>query len=238
MGGGNTPPDNNVSRETIKYLSRRSLSRLAFYATESSTEFVSLMTLTYGVNFPLSGKKVKENLNRFLITAKRKKIVGNYLWFMEFQARGAPHIHVLNTVKVETEGQRVTFSEVWSDIASNKYRVRYSSLATRKELWERGAIFRKHCHPRQWENEKKLGGIRRYAMKYAMKPEQKSVPELFKDVGRFWGVDQNTRKTMPKGVGAEMRETDVRQWLIENNHRCANWDILPKYIWGIYGDEA
>ncbi|MCK4793470.1 MAG: hypothetical protein KAV87_57610 [Desulfobacteraceae bacterium] len=232
VGGSNTPPTTDVSRETIKYLSRRSLARLAYYATESSVKYESIMTLTYGVNYPLSGKKVKANLSRFLITAKRKKIVKSYLWFMEFQKRGAPHIHILNTVKAETEAQRIVFAETWTAIISNKYRVRYSNLRTRKELWERGAIFRKHCNYRQWENAKKPDGIRRYAMKYAMKPEQKVVPEAFEDVGRFWGVDQETRASMPKGVTVEIKEREIRELLELNNHRCADWDILPKYIWG------
>ncbi len=234
VGGGNTPPTQDVSRETIKSLSRKSLSRLAFYANESSVTYKSIMTLTYGVNFPLSGKKVKSDLNRFLIVSKRKALVGSYLWFLEFQKRGAPHVHILNTVRLENEGQTIRFSEIWTDIACSVYRVRYSSLKTRKEMWERGAVFRKHCHPRQWENEVKENGIRRYAMKYAMKPEQKKVPEAFRDVGRFWGVDQKTRETMPKGRSVELREEDLRAVLKINEHRCADWDILPKYIWSGY----
>jgi len=85
-------------RQRVTALSPRALNRLAILATSTPVRFKSLITLTYGANFVLDGTKVKYHLNFMLTKLRRSYGKFDYLWFLEFQARGAPHFHILVTL--------------------------------------------------------------------------------------------------------------------------------------------
>ena len=95
--GGTT----GAQRADISMFSTRSRMRLAFVAHNADQEFRSMLTLTYPAEFPTDGKLVKAHLNRFLGWIRRKYVDPGYLWFLEFQARGAPHIHILLTEELK-----------------------------------------------------------------------------------------------------------------------------------------
>jgi hypothetical protein len=122
-----------------------------------------LVTLTYPGQFSTDGREVKQdwaNMRRWL---SRRGVAG--AWFMEFQARGAPHFHVFLTGEVPKE-----------EVAAAWYRIvdsgdeRHLRAGTRIEAL------------------RELHGAGAYAAKYLKKQEQKEVPEGFSDVGRFWGL--------------------------------------------------
>lgn len=85
-------------RKKIYMVSKRSLARLALLVRGSGVQFTSLMTLTYGANYPLSGRIAKKHLNHFLINAKRNFGTFEHIWVLEFQERGAVHFHIACTL--------------------------------------------------------------------------------------------------------------------------------------------
>jgi hypothetical protein len=91
------------------------------------------------------------------------------LWFLEFQKRGAPHIHVLMGKDVEID--REWFASTWFRIVGSNDAKHY----------------RVHLHAKQWQKVYSEDGCERYVAKYAHKTFQKVVPEGFENVGRFWG---------------------------------------------------
>lgn len=206
------------SRNHIKMLSRKSLSRLAFLATTTIIEFRSLLTLTFA-KVVTNGKMVKAHLNLFL-TKMRYHFKGlGYIWFLEFQKRGAPHFHVLLTISVD-EVSRETIAKLWADCIEDKG----------GKDWKN--VIKVHSFVKQWENIREEQGAKRYMLKYALKPEQKVVPKAYRNVGRFWG---NSRNVVPKKGDyheVDIDEDELREWLAihnpEVNERLPI--LLPKYI--------
>lgn len=203
------PTSNKVTR-----LSRKSLNRLAFLVSTSKVKFLSLLTLTYE-KIPVSGRQVKADLNLFLTYARRRMrhFKLEYLWFLEFQKRGAPHFHVLFNVRVPLVS-RETILRKWVEITNG------SDKALRVTL-----------HKTSWENIRLEDGAKRYALKYALKPEQKIVPPEYRDVGRFWGNSRGV-KSDPEVKDFPMTEREIRRIVGEVrqdfNDLCGKF--LPKYI--------
>ena len=165
------------ARGTVTVFSRKSRQRLAFVASNTDVMFTSMLTLTYPREFPNDGHDVKHNLKMFLKELRRKVGQVSVLWFLEFQKRGAPHIHLLlRGVRVYKPMQRWV-SETW-----------YRLCGTGDERHLRAGT--------RLERIRKPNGARNYAVKYAHKMVQKSVPEHYRNVGRFWGHSQDVRPVM------------------------------------------
>ncbi len=122
-----------------------------------------LVTLTYPGQFSTDGREVKrhwDNMRRWLA---RRGVAG--AWFMEFQARGAPHFHCFLTGEVPKQ----EVAAAWFRIVGSGDE-RHLRAGTRIEAL------------------RELHAAGAYAAKYLKKQEQKEVPEGFSDVGRFWGL--------------------------------------------------
>lgn len=159
------------TREPIKSFSPSSGRRMQKYLRESVSEYKTFITLTYPHGHGFEGGSAKRNLASFLKRLRRycerQDFVGfSALWFMEFQARGSIHFHLLCTHRVE-----------WSWIAKSWYQIcgtddeRHLRAGTSIEAIRAGRA-----------------GISVYLRKYAAKQYQKVVPDHFGWVGRFWGV--------------------------------------------------
>lgn len=114
----------------------------------------------------------RKRLERFL---KRHGITSwSALWFLEFQSRGAPHVHLMLFGCKLPERVRRSLRNwcgvAWSSVVGNPDRVELG-----KHRRAGTQVARMRC--------KHFG----YAVKYATKTEQKEVPSYFRDVGRFWG---------------------------------------------------
>lgn len=140
--------------------------RLGMFADNFRLDWRGMLTLTYrSENAPRDGAQVKRDLKTFAQAMRRAGYVGGEregaaLWFLEFTAAGAPHVHVL-----VTEWLSIPWvSETWARITGGN-----RAACTRVEALRR---------PR-------AGAM--YARKYAQKQEQKEVPADFLSVGRFWG---------------------------------------------------
>lgn len=169
------PPERGEIRE-LSYKSRR---RLAFVASNTAVNFRTMITLTYPAEFPGDGRTVKANLKAFLDRLRKRDAIGEYLWFMEFQERGAPHIHILS--ERDYVLPRGDIAGIWYDIVGS------------------GDAFHLSAGTRVESNRQGRRGLSRYAVKYAMKTEQKLVPEGFRNVGRFWG---HSRAVKPSPLGS------------------------------------
>lgn len=172
-------------------LSRKSLAKLAFYAQNTEVKMNMFITLTYPKEFPKSGKEIKRHLNRFLAWIRSTGDNISYLWFLEFQKRGAPHFHIITSADLLDRKQDI--SQRWYD-AVNSGDMKHLRAGT------------------NIQKIRKVDGMARYVSKYAAKKEQKVLPPDFRDVGRFWGCSRDVKPEPKKTynlkgmVGTELQE--------------------------------
>lgn len=161
----------------ISKFSERSRQKLAWVCSQSSYPMVSMITLTYH-RMTMDGRACKSDLNTFLTAVRRILPNTKYIWFMEFQKRGAIHYHVLLSVPVDRQ-KWVRLSRCWSTIAIKR------GGSPKFVRWFNG-----RKRGRFWEDERKEGGLTRYGLKYALKMEQKDCPKGLLNCGRFWGASR------------------------------------------------
>lgn len=159
-----------AKRKDVVEFSYKSRKKLAFVASNTAVVFGYMTTLTYPRTYSRDGREIKSNLNVFLNHLRRKN-GGNYLWFMEFQTRGAPHFHVLHERPFMSCGQT---SWYWFKIVDSGD-WRHFQAGTRVERL------------------RSAQGGSRYAVKYAMKAYQKAVPVEYANCGRFWGHSKEVK---------------------------------------------
>lgn len=233
MGGedyirGESKEIKGITRGKVRELSSRSRSRMAWVISQTDVNFSYMSTLTYGANYPVKNKEVNKDRNVILSSIKRQfdrisKRDGvdrnsmGYFWFLEFQKRGCTHLHILLSHKLD-EGKLMN---CWLSI-NEKYgnelsKVEYVHLRKNK----RGDSF-------IMEKEIKTGGLKRYAIKYSLKMEQKTPPRWWEG-GRFYGYSRNVTPACSEAY-VDMSEEELRVLLKE--HRCSSYDVLPRYIIG------
>lgn len=221
-------------RKPITHLSRGSLNNLVFTIQNSSVEFRSMITLTYGPNYPINGKKCKADLNNFLVQAKRLFGQHDYVWFLEFQERGAPHFHIITSWQAPkrcTDNKRREFASLWARIAERE-NLAYSTLKDKCEAKTGDACYKVHAHYKQWARIKKAGGAARYAAKYAAKQGQKEVPKNYRNVGRFWAASRSVKRAIPPPRLIDIAENWEANLYIKIKGRddVALWNVLPKIV--------
>lgn len=169
------------TREEVTEFSRHSRARLAFVASNTDVVFKSMITLTYPANYPRDGARVKRDLRTFLTALRRYTHGCELLWFLEFQKRGAPHVHILYDCHLP--GKRADLKNFRQWVAYKWYKVC-------------GELDPKHLYAgTRTEALRSPEGGAHYAVKYAGKMEQKTVPEDYRNVGRFWGHTKGVKPT-------------------------------------------
>lgn len=193
-------------RGVIKELSRGAIKRLKLTARNvPEGSFKAFLTLTYPETFPTDGVKVKRDLSVMRKWLRRHGVGGGF-WFLEFQARGAPHFHLFmsNYPLCGVSG----VAEAWFRIVGS---------GDPKHLdWHLGKLSGRSC----LEYVRKPHAASYYATKYATKQEQKQVPANYTNVGRFWGTFGNMKPvwTFITGTGSHCVE---RTKNLVNNFRCS-----------------
>lgn len=221
-------------RGKIDVVSKRSLSNLALLVRSSGVTFRSLMTLTYGANYPMSGKLAKKHLNHFLVSSKRAFGDYDYIWVLEFQSRGAVHFHIASTLFPPGELEREVFASTWQQICTpfSWIYCQLDEVSGRllpgQTLLTDTAVRDVHLSPRYWESVKRKDSLHRYFAKYSTKIRQKNVPNWYGDVGRFWGASRGVK--MPEGQYFRGSDTDVRELANQQGRNLASWQVLPKVI--------
>jgi len=205
--GANVPPPGGGVRKDIQMLTFDSRRRLAFVASNTSVEFVTMITLTYPGDWENDGKEVKRHLAVFLKRLRRFWPGCQYLWFLEFQRRGAPHFHMF--VDAQLPEKRADKARVYRMIGEWWYKIVASDDPRHLKAGTRV------------EQIRKPKGAARYAVKYAMKAYQKIVPVAYRSVGRFWG---HSRGVKPVPVGEiRVNGEDTARTLLE----LGGWEYLP-----------
>lgn len=163
--------------DTVKEFTSKSRRRLAFVANNTDVVFRYMTTLTYPAEWSNDGKEVKAHLNTFLTWLRKKNKGCQYLWFLEFQQRGAPHFHVLTDARLN-----------YKEVAVEWFLIVGSDSDDHLKAGTRTEQLRSH-----------RGGAN-YATKYAQKMKQKVVPKEYESVGRFWG---HSRGVKPVAIKTE-----------------------------------
>ena len=171
-------PGERPTRGEITEFSDTARKRLAFVACNTDVVFKTMVTLTYPQVYPTDGKTVKRHLKAFLEALKRyNQRSYSYLWFLEFQKRGAPHIHLLLDVVLPRRKQELGNYRHW--VAQTWYRIVDSG------------DYKHALAGTRTERIRKPDGAKRYATKYAFKMQQKQVPAEMRNIGRFYGYSRD-----------------------------------------------
>jgi len=160
-------------RGAVTALSRQAMSRMKLHfrnAPEAAHK--AILTLTYPSQYTTEGKEVKRHLDLMKRWLKRHGVTAGS-WFLEFQARGAPHFHCY--LSGYPSGGVKAVSQAWFNIVGS---------GDEKHLaWHEGKLSGRPCL--EWFRVPHAASA--YATKYATKQEQKDVPAEYQNVGRFWG---------------------------------------------------
>lgn len=181
--GGGTVKSYGGNSTKVKDYNPRTARRLGLHLSEFGHLYNKEITLTWPSEFPTDGMVVREKRLRMLRKLK-KYGVEEYTWTLEFQERGAPHIHILIDRYVDLRW----LSEEWYEIV--------------------GSGDPRHLKAGTEINEiRDITKTKLYMCSYARKKDQKDVPKEYINCGRFW--DSN-RSVKPQEV--EICEyTDVRE---------------------------
>jgi hypothetical protein len=180
------PPERTGSQ--IQGFSDKSKGRLRFVATNSGHLIKTQFCMTYGDVWPLNGRVLKADFNRFRAAVKKHFPDLAYIWIAEFQTRGCPHYHFYSNIP-RTNENHATLARIWHRIAG----------------YDQAKHHAVHMHRRnfiEWDM-----GTGSYLCKYLDKEAQKYIPEGFKGMGRWWG---NSRGIVPQpdNIDAEWLDTN------------------------------
>lgn len=161
-------------RGEITSFSRDSSRRLKLLLRNLNTDLCNMITLTYPADFFSDGRLCKRHLNVFLQWL-RDQYNAKYVWVQEFQERGALHFHIVVDVWIH----KLKIREEWAHIVSGNSN---SYVHTRIESLRSTVVS--------------------YFSSYIRKSSQKTVPESFIGVGRFWGASRGL-KNKPRVITAK-----------------------------------
>ena len=188
------------TRGEISAFSAASRRRLSRYIGNCDAQYRYLGTLTVRAWSP-DGSVFKRHLDRYLVWFMRaqkraaersgpapgRSKRSSVLWWLEFQTRGAPHVHFLYTERIRWQEAAAAWARAIGDLS-------VQSTATR---------FEKIREPQ---------AMPAYIGKYAAKWEQKAVPVAYHKVGRFWGIRGYRRMrvaTLVVEQGAIQRQVEI-----------------------------
>lgn len=226
------PPPTKEDGQEIKEFSHKSRQALARTIHATDTTFLSMMTLTVPAKFSKNGSDFKAAQNRFF-TWLRHHHRCQYLWFFEFQKRGAPHTHVLLSIPHQGQPAHWKFAEAWC----RALKISRDEIAfDRKKgynyyLYERCLWF--HERAKQWENVRDKDGAKKYALQYAMKTYQKRVPKAFRKVGRFWACSRSVSKSVVALGEIRLDDDTLKAFLNYIGHSSAKMPYTPKNLYGV-----
>ena len=215
-------------KKGIESFTLKSRKEMLFAIQTSLVKYRSMLTLTYPLEYPMSGKEAKTDLNRVLTYLRKIYPELRYFWWFEFQTRGAPHFHVLID-QLPDRGIIARVRGAWTQRMSD---APYCVLKTRKVTNCREQSVKFNGHRKFWEELRLEDGGVRYATRYAMKMRQKFIPQDFKNPGRFWGESQGSpRAKIVRWV--DCTDSDMRGIIKKSGIRMEKCLVVPKNIYGL-----
>lgn len=185
--------DNIERRDVVSEFSYGSRLRMVKYLSDCVAEYSSMITITIPSSFVervvamgedggVVFKRALDTILRWIIgeLEPKGKQEPSAFWFLEFTERGVPHAHIFVNGWVSKAG----LSDKWGVVAANMF----ASLGlSDSQLFKMaGEVIRAgtRVESLRYGHDGAIG----YAVKYAFKTEQKTVPSYYAKVGRFWGV--------------------------------------------------
>jgi hypothetical protein len=181
--------------------------------------------LTYPADFPVDGKRVKQNMHA-LIEWFRRRGVG-YFWIIEFQERGAPHFHgFLTDIRLDAGGNFLKNSYIGQEELAIAWN-RIISADRPEYLGDRDHLAHGCYHALIREQGKAAS----YFTEYMKKLEQKIVPAGYSDVGRYWGFTRDLLEVKVQTVPGSYRELSRLVRLERRKYvaRCRSWGFKWKW---------
>lgn len=224
-------------RKVISMFTKKSLMRLIQTMECTDIQFKSMITLTYPNDYPTNLADVKMDLKVYCQWLRRN-FDTEYLWFLEFQKRGAPHIHVLTQIAELTPTMRANAGLKWTErIANSDWFTSFfvgvfdgvvDYQQYRAEVLKMAKF---NTHHKFWELEKKPRGLHHYAVWYAAKISQKEAPPDVYNLGRYWGCSKAVK--LPEGELLCMDESQLRELLQVVGHKLSDAEIIPKILFNV-----
>jgi len=191
-----------AKRGRVSEFSRSAARRLGW--AYSQGPWVGMLTLTYPNSRPVEYTEFKRHRDLLLKKMQRSGI--KYLWVLEWQRRGVPHLHVWvsqnlsdRNCPTETVRQKLsdrirpteTLRQNLSDGNCPEWRMYMLHWLNIIGERDNQAAHNVAMHDLSWTSwEVRVGN--NYAAKYATKREQKGLPVGIEHYGRWWGVSRNT----------------------------------------------
>lgn len=167
---------NKPTKKEIFTFSLRAQKNAKFMFTSASRGMTTAVTLTYPEELQPQLNFNRINRDREVFIKALKREYGNnirYVWLKEFQANGSPHYHMMIECPDATiQDQDWFIRSAWYDIVDS------------------GLI--KHFYNGVYcDSIRSQQGYATYLATYLAKMDQKTAPDWFGKVGRFWGGSRN-----------------------------------------------
>jgi len=149
--------------------------RFAALPWEECGPRLAMVTYTYPREFSTDGLLVRRHREAMKMRITRKWGPPKGAWVLEFQKRGAPHLHTYVGLPDVPEDVFLAWAKrAWYEIVgSEDWRHLYQGVDVRRAFYGRAE-----------ENARRVAD---YFWRESGKLEQKQVPEEYVNVGRFWG---------------------------------------------------
>lgn len=195
-------------RSKIKRFSFLSQRRLRLFSRNTSHIWKIFITLTYPENFPQNGKLVKKHLDTFLKRLSRYSQTIKYLWVIEFQDRGAPHYHILTNEKVDKNW----LSQNWYEVVGSGDLKHFKAGTQVDKIYS--------------ENQ-----VMAYLTNYLKKLKQKTVPEEYLNIGRFWSHSSKVLNSLDYEIQHSDNKNNIRK-LKKATRFLRRWYFSKMRKWG------
>jgi len=210
-------PKGSAVRGDVKEFSYRSERRMRLVLEDTAHLWNVFAMLSYPGEYPCNGLKVKRDI-RALIRWLRHRNHNDFFWGLEFQRRGAPHINLLLSKKIDKE-----------DLAEAWYRIVGSG--DKRHLLAGTGI----AKVRQKDS------MATYILGYVRKRWQKDVPEGYENVGRFWGCSRSTPQSSTytyQFENSQALETFIKPVVAEYEAKMKEWAQKKEkpYTWKYRGN--
>jgi hypothetical protein len=151
------------NRGKIYEYNPRTAFRLSLHLSEYFDLYINEITVTYPAEFPTNGEIVRRH-RHLVISWLKYHGVKEYTTVLEFQERGAPHIHILVDAWIGKE----KLTAAWSKIVGQ------SSMTYVAKIQD----------PTKTKT---------YMASYARKKDQKKVPDGYENVGKWWTSNRSVK---------------------------------------------